>query len=199
MESTSQHCSRDGAPTNYALLAACLQTHALTWVLYLFSSHAACIAMHNTALARVSPFSWLCSTDSCDAPVPLTCVMPRIALVFTSIPSWPCFVEPTRLLARATLAPRPCSMLCFALQVYKGVLRSNNEPVAVKVQRPGVRDSIALDIFILRRLAGWFREAKKINRCASGPRAFQQPWDPWICSEVQSVVSCSSHAAGCMP
>ena len=55
-------------------------------------------------------------------------------------------------------------MLCRALQVYKGVLRSNNEPVAVKVQRPGVRDSIALDIFILRRLAGWFREAKKINR-----------------------------------
>ena len=62
------------------------------------------------------------------------------------------------------LPPSPCSMLCCALQVYKGVLRSNNEPVAVKVQRPGVRDSIALDIFILRRLAGWFREAKKINR-----------------------------------
>lgn len=38
--------------------------------------------------------------------------------------------------------------------MYRGVLRSNGKPVAVKVQRPGVRESIALDIFILRYLAG---------------------------------------------
>ena len=35
-------------------------------------------------------------------------------------------------------------------QVYKGRLRSNGAVVAVKVQRPGVRESIALDIHILR-------------------------------------------------
>ena len=40
------------------------------------------------------------------------------------------------------------------IQVYQGVLRSNNKPVAVKVQRPGVRESIALDVYILRWLAG---------------------------------------------
>ena len=42
----------------------------------------------------------------------------------------------------------------MCVQVYQGVLRSNNKPVAVKVQRPGVRESIALDVYILRWLAG---------------------------------------------
>ena len=37
-------------------------------------------------------------------------------------------------------------------QVYKGVLRSTGQPVAVKVQRPGMAESIALDMFLLRRL-----------------------------------------------
>lgn len=90
--------------------------------------------------------------------------MHSIALGIASINSWPCFAKHTQVSARLHFRPGHVSMLCRALQVYKGVLRSNNEPVAVKVQRPGVRDSIALDIFILRRLAGWFREAKKINR-----------------------------------
>ena len=40
------------------------------------------------------------------------------------------------------------------LQVYRGILRKGGQPVAVKVQRPGVRESIALDIYILRWLAG---------------------------------------------
>lgn len=40
------------------------------------------------------------------------------------------------------------------LQVYRGILRRGGETVAVKVQRPGVRESIALDIYILRWLAG---------------------------------------------
>lgn len=40
------------------------------------------------------------------------------------------------------------------LQVYRGVLRKGGQSVAVKVQRPGVRESIALDIYILRWLAG---------------------------------------------
>lgn len=39
-----------------------------------------------------------------------------------------------------------------ALQVYRGRLRSTGEEVAVKVQRPGIGDSIALDMVLLRRL-----------------------------------------------
>ena len=34
------------------------------------------------------------------------------------------------------------------------MLRQGGQQVAVKVQRPGVRESIALDIYILRYLAG---------------------------------------------
>ncbi len=39
-------------------------------------------------------------------------------------------------------------------QVYKGKLKSG-ETVAVKVQRPGLAQSITLDIYILRQLAAW--------------------------------------------
>ena len=56
---------------------------------------------------------------------------------------------------------RHCVLLCsisiivvILMQVYRGVLRKGGHPVAVKVQRPGVRESIALDIYILRWLAG---------------------------------------------
>lgn len=37
-------------------------------------------------------------------------------------------------------------------QVYKGRLRSTGEAVAIKVQRPGIGDSIAIDMLLLRRL-----------------------------------------------
>jgi predicted unusual protein kinase regulating ubiquinone biosynthesis (AarF/ABC1/UbiB family) len=37
-------------------------------------------------------------------------------------------------------------------QVYRGVLRSTGEEVAVKVQRPGIGESIAVDMVLLRRL-----------------------------------------------
>lgn len=47
-----------------------------------------------------------------------------------------------------------CTGLVMLLQVYRGILRRGGEAVAVKVQRPGVRESIALDIYILRWLAG---------------------------------------------
>lgn len=43
-------------------------------------------------------------------------------------------------------------------QVYKGRLRSNNAPVAVKIQRPNCEESIALDLFILR----WY--SKQLQR-----------------------------------
>ena len=49
---------------------------------------------------------------------------------------------PARLPARTSRAP----------QVYRGRLRSSGEEVAVKVQRPGIGDSIALDMVLLRRL-----------------------------------------------
>lgn len=48
-------------------------------------------------------------------------------------------------------------------QVYQARLRTNGQIVAVKVQRPGVRAAIALDIFILRLLAGYIRNAGKFN------------------------------------
>ena len=38
------------------------------------------------------------------------------------------------------------------MQVYKGVLRSTGETVAVKVQRPGIGDNIAIDMLLLRQL-----------------------------------------------
>jgi hypothetical protein len=38
------------------------------------------------------------------------------------------------------------------MQVYKGVLRETGELVAVKVQRPGIGESIAVDMLLLRRL-----------------------------------------------
>ncbi|KAK9810297.1 hypothetical protein WJX72_008275 [[Myrmecia] bisecta] len=48
-------------------------------------------------------------------------------------------------------------------QVYKGRLRSTGQLVAVKVQRPGVRESIALDIYILRFLLRQVRKYRKVN------------------------------------
>ena len=47
-----------------------------------------------------------------------------------------------------------CTGSIVLLQVYRGILRKGGVPVAVKVQRPGVRESIALDVYILRWLAG---------------------------------------------
>lgn len=49
------------------------------------------------------------------------------------------------------------------LQVYRGQLRSGGREVAVKVQRPLVRESIALDIHILRILAAFVRRWRRLN------------------------------------
>lgn len=48
-------------------------------------------------------------------------------------------------------------------QVYKGKLKTG-ETVAVKVQRPGLSESIALDIYILRTLAQWAKKTFKFIR-----------------------------------
>lgn len=51
----------------------------------------------------------------------------------------------------------------LCLQVYRARLRDGGREVAVKVQRPGVKESIALDIYILRSLAVVIRQWRKIN------------------------------------
>ncbi|PSC70755.1 putative aarF domain-containing kinase chloroplastic [Micractinium conductrix] len=48
-------------------------------------------------------------------------------------------------------------------QVYRGVLRSTGEAVAVKVQRPGVAASIAVDVYVLRQLLAVVRRWRKFN------------------------------------
>ncbi len=53
----------------------------------------------------------------------------------------------------AELTPQPVAAASLG-QVYKGKLKTG-ETVAVKVQRPGLARRIALDIYILRRLAQW--------------------------------------------
>ncbi|MGF1492015.1 MAG: ABC1 kinase family protein [Microcoleaceae cyanobacterium] len=53
----------------------------------------------------------------------------------------------------AELSPNPIAAASLG-QVYKGKLKTG-EAVAVKVQRPGLSQRIALDIYILRRLAIW--------------------------------------------
>lgn len=49
-------------------------------------------------------------------------------------------------------------------QVYKARLRSTGELVAVKVQRPGIGDSIALDMFLVRKAAAWADANTEISR-----------------------------------
>lgn len=48
-------------------------------------------------------------------------------------------------------------------KVYQARLRASGNIVAVKVQRPGVRAAISLDILILRYLAGLVKKARKFN------------------------------------
>ncbi|KAL6651485.1 hypothetical protein ACP70R_010410 [Stipagrostis hirtigluma subsp. patula] len=60
------------------------------------------------------------------------------------------------------ISPEPVAAASLG-QVYQARLRSNGKVVAVKVQRPGVQAAIALDIFILRFLAGLARKAAKLN------------------------------------
>jgi predicted unusual protein kinase regulating ubiquinone biosynthesis (AarF/ABC1/UbiB family) len=52
------------------------------------------------------------------------------------------------------LSPHPIAAASLG-QVYKAKLKSTGEEVAVKVQRPDLREGITIDLYILRRLAGW--------------------------------------------
>ncbi|GJP38665.1 hypothetical protein CLOM_g14254 [Closterium sp. NIES-68] len=60
------------------------------------------------------------------------------------------------------ISPSPVAAASLG-QVYQARLRAGGQRVAVKVQRPGVRAAIALDIFILRILAGWLRQYRRLN------------------------------------
>lgn len=62
----------------------------------------------------------------------------------------------------AEITPDPIAAASLG-QVYKAKLHSG-EQVAVKVQRPGLAESITLDIFILRGLAAWAQKTFKVIR-----------------------------------
>lgn len=64
----------------------------------------------------------------------------------------------------AELSPNPVAAASLG-QVYKGKLKTG-ETVAVKVQRPGLKESMGLDVYILRQLALWFVSTFK-NRVKS--------------------------------
>ena len=53
----------------------------------------------------------------------------------------------------STISPLPVAAASLG-QVYKGVLASTGEAVAIKVQRPGVAAALAMDMLLLRRFAG---------------------------------------------
>ncbi len=63
----------------------------------------------------------------------------------------------------AELSPQPIAAASLG-QVYKGKLKTG-ETVAVKVQRPDLRERITVDLYILRRLAAWAN--KNIKRVRS--------------------------------
>ncbi|CAM6103304.1 unnamed protein product [Calypogeia fissa] len=60
------------------------------------------------------------------------------------------------------ISPQPVAAASLG-QVYQARLRANGEAIAVKVQRPGVRAAISLDIYILRRLVGIARSVFRLN------------------------------------
>lgn len=60
------------------------------------------------------------------------------------------------------MSPEPVAAASLG-QVYKAKLTRTGEMVAIKVQRPSVIESIALDVFILRKMAAFVRNWKKTN------------------------------------
>ncbi|MBN3906328.1 MAG: AarF/ABC1/UbiB kinase family protein [Nostoc sp. NMS1] len=63
----------------------------------------------------------------------------------------------------AELSAQPIAAASLG-QVYKGKLKTGEE-VAVKVQRPDLRERIAIDLYLLRNLAAWVQ--KKVKRVRS--------------------------------
>lgn len=52
------------------------------------------------------------------------------------------------------LKPKP-DLYLFLAQVYRATLAGGKGEVAVKVQRPGVLKSVALDMFLIRQVSWW--------------------------------------------
>ncbi|MBW4642757.1 MAG: AarF/ABC1/UbiB kinase family protein [Goleter apudmare HA4340-LM2] len=59
----------------------------------------------------------------------------------------------------AELSPEPIAAASLG-QVYKGKLKTGEE-VAIKVQRPDLRERITIDLYILRGIAGWAQQRFK--------------------------------------
>ena len=49
-------------------------------------------------------------------------------------------------------------------QVYRATLAADGQDVAVKVQRPGVEATIALDVYLLRQAIGVVQQAAGVTR-----------------------------------
>lgn len=64
-----------------------------------------------------------------------------------------------QVLKRGTLLPS---------QVYKATLRSNGKPVAVKVQRPGVLETVSLDLHLARELGYQMKKVRLLNNYYGG-------------------------------
>jgi hypothetical protein len=60
------------------------------------------------------------------------------------------------------ISPQPVAAASLG-QVYQARLRPSGESVDVKVQRPGVRAAMALDLFILRKMVDYARALLRLN------------------------------------
>lgn len=65
------------------------------------------------------------------------------------------------------ITPTPIASASLG-QVYKATLASNGQQVAVKVQRPGVKDTIALDVYLLRIFIGFGQKVAGLSRDLRG-------------------------------
>ncbi|PSC74356.1 putative aarF domain-containing kinase chloroplastic [Micractinium conductrix] len=63
------------------------------------------------------------------------------------------------------LTPEPIAAASLG-QVYKGRLRDSGDVVAVKVQRPGVLETVTVDLFIIRRLGLFMRRFPQLSQRA---------------------------------
>lgn len=83
----------------------------------------------------------------------------------------------------AELSPQPIAAASLG-QVYKGKLKTG-ETVAVKVQRPDLREKITVDLYILRQIAAWAN--KNIKRIRSDLVAILDEFGERIFEEMDYV------------
>ena len=83
----------------------------------------------------------------------------------------------------AELSPQPIAAASLG-QVYKGKLKTG-ETVAVKVQRPDLRDRITVDLYVLRQLAAWAN--KNIKRMRSDLAAILDEFGSRLFEEMDYI------------